>query len=179
MLVTSFDPLIIYMYNDGLARFATNKYTLEEDQFENTFVHLTNYSIQKKSDTYSQNKSKDQNSLGASKWSLKTLQRVFEESGKDYETAKSRMKDVIIKTIISVDYPINKAYKSWAKHPDSCFEIYGFDIILDSDLKPWILEVNISPSFSSSSPFDKNVKTKLICDGLTIVGVKPVNHLKY
>jgi len=47
VLVTSYNPLIIYMYDDGLARFATDKFTLDESQFENRFVHLTNYSIQK------------------------------------------------------------------------------------------------------------------------------------
>jgi hypothetical protein len=50
--------------------------------------------------------------------------------------------------------------------------------MLDSDLKPWLLEVNISPSFSSSSPFDKTVKTKLACDFLTLVGVNIIDHSK-
>jgi tubulin polyglutamylase TTLL4 len=48
--------------------------------------------------------------------------------------------------------------------------------MLDSDLKPWLIEVNISPSFSSSSPFDKNVKTKLACDTFTLVGFKIFDH---
>lgn len=55
VLVTSVDPLVVYMYNDGLARFATDKFTLDESKFDNMFVHLTNYSIQKKSQTYTQN----------------------------------------------------------------------------------------------------------------------------
>lgn len=162
VLVTSIDPLVVYMYDDGLVRFATGKYTLDESQFENTFVHLTNYSLQKKSETYSQNNTKDSNNLRASKWSLKTLQKVFEDHGKDFKTAKVRMQDVIVKTIISVENVMNKAMRNGTKQKNLCYELYGFDIILDADLKPWILEVNISPSFSSSSPFDKNLKTKLI-----------------
>lgn len=179
VLVTSFDPLIAYMYEDGLVRFATDKFSLDPSKFENMFVHLTNYSIQKKSEAYQQNKAKGPSNLKASKWSLKTLQKVFEDHNKDYVTVKKRMHDLIIKTLISVEDPINKAMKAATPHNNLCFELYGFDIMIDSDLKPWILEVNISPSFSSSSPFDKNLKTKLICDSLTIVGVRPTNHEKY
>ena len=179
MLVTSYDPLMIYLYDDGLVRFATEKYTLDEDQFENRLVHLTNYSIQKKAENFVQNKTKNSNNLRASKWSLKTLQKVFEDHNKDFKTVKKRMKDIIIKTIISVEEPILDSYYSQTNFPKICYELYGFDIMIDSNLKPWILEVNISPSFSSSSPFDKTIKTKLICDVLTIVGVRPTNHEKY
>ena len=116
VLVTCFDPLVIYMYNDGLVRFATEKYTLDEEHFEDSFVHLTNYSVQKKSETYSQNKSRESKNLNASKWSLKTLQKVFEDHGKDYEGVKRQMKDLIIKTMISVDGPINSALKKGSHH---------------------------------------------------------------
>merc|ERR1712232_1321362 len=53
-----------------------------------------------------------------------------------------------------------------------CFEIYGFDILVDNDLKPWLLEVNICPSLSSGSPLDKRIKTKLVADTLTLVGLQ-------
>jgi len=49
--------------------------------------------------------------------------------------------------------------------------LFGFDVLLDHNLKPWLLEINVLPSFSSSSTLDKRIKTRLICDAMTLVGV--------
>jgi hypothetical protein len=48
VLVTCIDPLRIYIYNEGLVRFATEPYS--KDHTKNLYSHLTNYSINKKSD---------------------------------------------------------------------------------------------------------------------------------
>mmetsp|Transcript_39441 Transcript_39441/g.110778 ORF Transcript_39441/g.110778 Transcript_39441/m.110778 type:complete len:209 (-) Transcript_39441:92-718(-) len=58
----------------------------------------------------------------------------------------------------------------------TCFEVYGFDVMVDEQLRPWLLEVNVFPSLSSSSPLDKRIKTKLIADVLTLVGLHPFSH---
>jgi tubulin polyglutamylase TTLL4 len=52
VLVSSFDPLRIYVYNDGLARFATEEYSLNPDDLKKRFVHLTNFSVNKKSENF-------------------------------------------------------------------------------------------------------------------------------
>ena len=45
-----------------------------------------------------------------------------------------------------------------------CFELLGFDIILNSDLTPMLLEVNHAPSFATDSPLDYEVKKNLFVD---------------
>lgn len=54
----------------------------------------------------------------------------------------------------------------------NCFEILGFDILLDSDLKPWILEVNMNSSLATDSPLDSKIKSNLVLDALNLIGLK-------
>lgn len=47
VVVTSFDPLLIYIYEEGLVRFATVKYDVTHKELWNPCMHLCNYSINK------------------------------------------------------------------------------------------------------------------------------------
>ena len=53
-----------------------------------------------------------------------------------------------------------------------CFELYGFDIMIDSVLKQWLIEVNGSPSMTANTPIDRNLKLGLLDDTLTIVNIE-------
>jgi hypothetical protein len=66
------DPLRIYVYNEGLARFASEPYDEQKTMGKNLYAHLTNYSINKKSESFQQNKSLDERDHG-NKWSLSDL----------------------------------------------------------------------------------------------------------
>jgi len=63
-----------------------------------------------------------------------------------------------------------------AKEPDSCFELLGFDIMLDAKLKPWMLEVNHTPSFNADTQVDADVKNSLIRDCLEIMALSVDNR---
>jgi len=56
--------------------------------------------------------------------------------------------------------------------------MYGFDILFDKKLRPWVLEVNILPSYSSSSPLDKKVKSILMSDMFHLIGLLPYDKKK-
>ena len=53
----------------------------------------------------------------------------------------------------------------------NCFEVLGFDILLDDALRPWLLEVNLSPSLNTDSPLDLKIKGSMIADLFTMMGV--------
>ncbi|CDS43482.1 tubulin polyglutamylase TTLL7 [Echinococcus multilocularis] len=54
----------------------------------------------------------------------------------------------------------------------AAFEILGFDVILDADLKPWLLEVNRSPSFGVDQSLDLRVKSGLLRDALALINIR-------
>ena len=52
-----------------------------------------------------------------------------------------------------------------------CFQILGFDIMIDKNFKPWLIEVNQSPSFMTDSPLDYNIKKNVIRDTLHMLNL--------
>ena len=55
----------------------------------------------------------------------------------------------------------------------NCFEVLGFDILLDDALRPWLLEINLSPSLNTDSNLDLKIKGAMIADMFTMMGVVP------
>lgn len=53
-----------------------------------------------------------------------------------------------------------------------CFELYGFDVLIDDRLKPWLVEINGSPSMTPSTAIDGQLKMSLLDDTLTIVNLE-------
>lgn len=160
-MVTSFYPLRVYVFDDGLVRFASEPYSLDDDALGNLFIHVTNYCINKLNESYQSNDCI--NSRSGHKWSLNTLWRYLEECYPDVDVDSlwKQINGIIVKTLISVQEPINKLVEKHLKTPYNGFELLGFDIMLDSNFKPWLLEVNISPSLKSESNLDVAVKVSL------------------
>lgn len=90
----------------------------------------------------------------------------------------SRIYDVILKTILAGEHHVMQAMKKNGMHRTNCFEILGFDVLIDSDLKPWLLEVNLSPSLATDSPLDHTIKSTLLADAFNLVGVRRFDRKK-
>lgn len=75
-------------------------------------------------------------------------------------------------------------FQQQVPYKDNCFELLGFDILIDSLLEPWLIEVNLSPSLGCDSALDQRIKGNLISDLFTLIGVvplekrKPIEHKK-
>ncbi|KAM7380161.1 hypothetical protein PAMP_003474 [Pampus punctatissimus] len=166
--VTSYDPLRIYIFSDGLVRFASCKYSSSMKTLSNKFMHLTNYSVNKKNSEYQTNS--DDKACQGHKWALKALWQYLGSKGVNTTLIWEKIKDIVIKTIIASEPYVNSLLKMHVRTPYSCHELFGFDIMLDENLKPWILEVNISPSLHSNTALDVSIKGQMIRDLLNLAG---------
>ncbi|VEL25526.1 unnamed protein product, partial [Protopolystoma xenopodis] len=155
VLVSSFRPLKCYIYRLGFCRFCTVKYNSNVTELDNMFVHLTNVSIQKHGAQY--------NSIHGGKWTTENFRLWLEGT---------RSKEVADKLFDEIYWIILHSLKAVSKviiNDRHCFECYGYDIIIDANLKPWLVEVNASPSLSATTASDRIMKYKLINDVISIV----------
>ncbi|XP_066146909.1 tubulin polyglutamylase TTLL5 isoform X1 [Euwallacea fornicatus] len=176
VVVTSFDPLIIYIYEEGLVRFATVKYDSSHKQLWNPCMHLCNYSINKYHSDYVKSDDPSAENVGH-KWTLSAFLRHLKSEGKDTALLMSQIEDVISKAVLASASSIISAWKMFVPHSNNCFELYGFDILIDENLKPWLLEVNLSPSLNCDSPLDVRLKSAMLADLLTLVGIPAVDPI--
>ena len=178
VLVNSYDPLKIYIYDNGLVRFATEQYSTNNQSLKKKYIHLTNWSVNKYSSTFIPNKNTKSDDEG-SKWSLKALIKKYNEIGVNTEELFGKIHDIIIKTIISAESSMLSSLNRIPEHRGNCYELYGFDILIDSNLKPWIMEVNVCPSLNLCSPLDKKIKVSLMCDIMNLLGYQPYDKKKF
>ncbi|XP_074640830.1 tubulin polyglutamylase TTLL7-like isoform X3 [Tubulanus polymorphus] len=174
VLVTSCDPLRIFLFEDGLVRISTEKYLIpHESNIEHLYMHLTNYSINKHSDTYE----KGDTTESGSKRSLRFLNEYLRKNDFDVAHLWRSISEIIIKTLIIAEPQVLHAYRmcrpGQAAGSDSvCFEVFGFDIMLDRKLKPWLLEINRSPSFGTDERIDYQVKSSLLEDTIRLLNIR-------
>ncbi|CAI2725255.1 unnamed protein product [Schistosoma spindalis] len=163
VFVAGFSPLRAYVYREGLVRFASQKYSTSVQQLRNRFVHLTNYSVNKYNKT-------EETFVSNHKWKLSTLWSYLTERGADVPNLWSHIVDIVFKTLSSVVSCIATMVDQNCRRRASVYELFGFDIILDADLKPWLLEVNVSPSLHTNTQLDDEVKTAVVKDMFNVCG---------
>ena len=171
-LVTCCDPLRIFLYDEGLVRFCTEKYQApRQDNLGIACMHLTNYAVNKHNVNFEADNSTS-DSLEGSKWSLNSLKEWMESNGHDWEKIWEDIGDMVVKTVISVQSILSYFYQSAFPIDNdglSCFEILGLDVMLDHKCKPWLIEVNHSPSFNTDTDLDLDVKEGLISDCINLI----------
>ena len=175
VLISGFKPLRIYLYNEGLVRRASAIYNISLESLENKYIFLTNTAInQHNKDYIFPNNSFDSN---ANIWCLKTYQKFLKKNNIDYNLIWEKIKDLIIKIVISFqDKILIKNNKKLNLLDINVFTLLGFDILITDKYEPILLEINNKPSIQIYNKVDEPVKMNLFSDTLNIVGIVPFSH---
>ena len=106
------DPLRLFIYKEGLARFATEKYVGPYgNNLSNLYMHLTNYAINKNSPNFVFNNSSEQDNKGH-KRSLTSVFTYLKTQGHDTEALWNEIMEIITKTVVTVQPHLTHLYRS-------------------------------------------------------------------
>lgn len=158
--VAAIDPLVIYIYNEGLCRFCTEKYRTSD--LTEMYSHLTNASLNKFAPNYQQ----DKDLIGPGcKWPLRKLRQHFRDLGIPDWLLWQKIMALVVLTVLGDSLRLG-----YSASNRNCFDLFGFDVIIDEEMKPWLLECNYSPGLGGDSETDHIVKRPMIHQLFDLLG---------
>lgn len=190
MLIKGLDPLECFLCTEGMARICTENYKAPDRSNRRVrYMHLTNFSVNKNSSKYRPGEDETGGSTGSKRLLSKVLMMLEKEQGIDSKNIMDQIKDTARKTIVGlIPYLADFARISINPNIDElrCFQIFGFDILIDKKLKAWLLEVNANPSLNmyldkelpngdlerTLCDLDKYLKSMVMQDAINIVKSK-------
>eukprot|EP00330_Aristerostoma_sp_ATCC50986_P004141 CAMPEP_0114584608 /NCGR_PEP_ID=MMETSP0125-20121206/8278_1 /TAXON_ID=485358 ORGANISM="Aristerostoma sp., Strain ATCC 50986" /NCGR_SAMPLE_ID=MMETSP0125 /ASSEMBLY_ACC=CAM_ASM_000245 /LENGTH=238 /DNA_ID=CAMNT_0001779109 /DNA_START=1372 /DNA_END=2088 /DNA_ORIENTATION=+ len=143
----------LYFYKEWYIRLSSEFFSLQDNAIHNQFVHLTNNAIQKTSHKYG--KLESGNIMSCHDF-LKFLPGAQAKS--IYNKILLRMKELVKLSLSAVRYKINSNDRKY------CFEVFGYDFIIDSDFYVWLIEVNHNPCLEESNEYLKKIIPRMLDD---------------
>lgn len=134
VLVTDWNPLTVWFYQECYVRLSTNDFDLKN--IKNRFTHLTNNSVNKRSDNF------------VVEDGFATQADFAESLNEEY--GEGSWKKVVRQMKKQVKWSLQCAQASVVNRKNSG-EIFGYDFCIDKDLNVWLIEINASPDFGFTS----------------------------
>lgn len=147
-----------YFYKEGYIRTSSEQYSLEDALLSNQYIHLTNNAIQKESSLYEKYELGNQLSF-----------QSFEEYLKLHYPGKVSLSSLIEDMKLMIKHSLSSVKKKLnPNNREFCFEIFGFDFILDSNGRVWLIECNTNPCIELSSPLLEELIPNMIKEAFSL-----------
>jgi tubulin polyglutamylase TTLL5 len=170
--VTSLDPLIAYVHRQTFVRFASRPFGLAPVQLTDPIRHITNPSVQLTNPDLD-------GGIRIMSWAA--FGDLLARATLDAAPLWPRIRAMLAKVLAAHRRPMQTVTERNTPHPSSCFELLGYDVLIDDQLMPRLIECNMSPLLSvrgADGSTDRltheSVKGPVIDDLLGLVGVGAV-----
>ena len=153
MIVVCMKPYLV-LYQPGYVRMSLNAYTTENFA-KDKITHLTNNSVQKNHPDYKNLKEKSIISIDSLVENIITMGKI--QSKEEYSVKVDKKIQEIMKLIFTV-------IRDKLDRKFGCFELFGFDFLLDDNLNPYLIEINTNPALYTDTQVQKDLLPKLVED---------------
>jgi tubulin polyglutamylase TTLL5 len=166
VLVASIAPFRVYLYRQGFAKLASAPY--DEENADNPYSYLTNPDI---------NALNLDAEVPVEFVDLDRYREWLREQGHDDAILFGRIEDMVTLTCLSALESMRERSSVIEADPRGCYELLGIDCLVDDQLKPWVLECNLSPSLDvcagpeSGGDIEEGIKSSLIADLVRLTGL--------
>ena len=175
-LVTSFAPLKVYLHREGLIFYTHTPYSVDDQTAKRSYI--TDYFFTDAQTTMYE-------------FVLQYFQHLKDENVFDPDVIWDRIKSLIIKSLLAANKRTSRMQREQTI-PNTIYEIYGYDIVLDENYFPYLCEINETPNMglevnyhpdyhglgAEMEDLDAVYKKKLMKDTLAIADVEPRYSLK-
>ena len=141
---------------------------------ENKFVHLTNSDLNRHNKNFIS--SNGYNNINANAWNIFMYKNFLKKYNIDWNNIRQKIKDIIIKSIISLYKNLSDYLDKNYLNEQSFYEILGYDILITDKFIPILLEINKNPDMRIFADLDKPIKTDLFIDTLNLIGIIPFSR---
>lgn len=162
---TSVEPLRVYLYEEGFAKLASHPYA--PDDIGDLFSHLTNPDV---------NATNTESDSPVIFIPMRDYRPWLREQGHDDTALFEKLHDLVRITTVSAREYMRRRSATLKADTRRCFELIGLDVMVDADLKPWILECNLSPSLDvCAAPKDggdaeAEIKPRMVAELIDMMG---------
>jgi len=177
--ITSLDPLRAWVFPEGLTKLATQPFSLNPNSLDNLFIHLTNPDVLVKDTS---------NDFTRLRMTHTEYRKQLKEDGYDDNRLFEDIHAVIAKSLLAVREPVLQLQQQNSHHHNSIDEQYmllGYDILVDSNMRPWVIEVNAGPSLKNDAGEtdigirEQAIKQRVATDILVLAGKLPKTDVKF
>ena len=154
-LVTSLDPFRAYVYGDGIVRFAPDDYDVSEAGLANVHAHVTNTALHRGHAKLVVSEDASQENVGAV-WSLNAYLERMQTEGVDTDALRAELRLLVAGFLgVLAREGLFAAQAKAAPRRGFPFKLFGLDVLIDADARPWLIEAQRKPALGGSALVQK------------------------